>query len=70
MPFTQLQANGLANITSIVHCIEVLPYLGLLYVLTLQYGILGMAWAWLLRIIIDTMIFFVFSKRLLGKSNE
>lgn len=59
VPFTQLQAKGLSKITALVHCIEALPYLIILYFLINIYGITGAALAWLVRVFLDTIIMFV-----------
>lgn len=63
MPFTSLQAKGLSKLTALVHCYEVIPYLVILYALTMKYGLIGMATAWTSRIIADTLIFLYFDKR-------
>ncbi len=55
-PFTHLQAKGQSRVTALIHAGELLPYLGLLYVLTLNFGIVGTAVAWTLRSLIDYLL--------------
>lgn len=53
IPFTALQALGRARIVALLHMAELLPY-GLVLVLAVSwFGIVGAAWAWLLRSAID-----------------
>lgn len=59
VPFNRLQARGYSYQTAMVHCIELLPYIALLIYLTKQYGIIGVAVAWMVRIIVDTTIFLI-----------
>lgn len=63
VPFTQLQAKGLSKITALVLMCEVLPYLLALYWLTKNYGLIGAASAWTIRVIIDTFIFFALNQK-------
>lgn len=49
LPYTRLQGVGHSNITAAIHLAEVLPFLGLCYLLCAQYGVEGAAWAWTLR---------------------
>jgi O-antigen/teichoic acid export membrane protein len=53
IPFTALQACGLARSVALLHAGELLPY-GLVLVWSISYfGIEGAAWAWLLRGVAD-----------------
>lgn len=70
VPFTQLQAKGFSKVTALVHCAEALPYLIILYLLIENYGIIGAALAWSMRIFIDTGIFFILNKKFKGVKNE
>lgn len=53
IPQTALQALGKAKLTAAVHLAEILPFVGLLYLLTGWYGIAGTAIAWVLRTFVD-----------------
>ena len=55
VPFTMLQGRGRADLTAKLHLVELPLYLGLLYLLILQYGVVGAAWAWLIRIAADVI---------------
>ena len=57
VPFNNLQAKGFSKLTALVHCVEVVPYLIILFFFTYTYGMLGVALAWTLRITFDTLIF-------------
>jgi O-antigen/teichoic acid export membrane protein len=52
--FTLVQGVGRADITAKMHLAELVPYLGLLWVLTARYGITGAAAAWFVRAALDT----------------
>ncbi len=62
IPFANLQAKGQAKLIAILHCVETIPYLILLYILTSKYGLSGVAWSWTLRILADTLILLYFNK--------
>jgi O-antigen/teichoic acid export membrane protein len=62
IPFANLQAKGQAKLIAILHCVETIPYLILLYILTSKYGLIGVAWSWTLRILADTLILLYFNK--------
>ena len=53
LPYAGLQAAGRTDITGKLHLIEVLPYLGLLWLGLSTIGILGAALAWTARVIAD-----------------
>ena len=44
--FTLLQSQGRADLTGKLHIIEFLPFLALLWSLTLAFGVIGAAIAW------------------------
>lgn len=58
VPFANIQSNGGSKTTAILHLGEVLPYFLLLYYLIDQYGLIGAAWAWTIRMIIDFIFLF------------
>ena len=62
-PFTLLQAVGRANTTAKIHA-GVFPfYAVILWVWLHSYGLIGAAIAWLLRILIDTILMFIYAIR-------
>ena len=63
-PFAAIQAKGAAKTTAYVHLLEVIPYLAILYVFINFWGVIGVALAWTLRVIVDSLIlFFIFNIR-------
>lgn len=52
-PFAAIQAKGEAKITAYIHAIEIIPYLIILYIFINLFGVIGVAIAWTLRVIID-----------------
>lgn len=55
-PFTLIQAIGLAKVTAIVHLVEIIPYLIILWFLINNYGIIGAAIAWSVRMFFDFIV--------------
>lgn len=67
IPFTLIQSAGAARLTAQAHCIELPFFLAALWWLTLTYGTLGAALAWLLRMVLDTLLMFTLCSPLLGR---
>jgi O-antigen/teichoic acid export membrane protein len=63
VPFAMLQGRARADLTAKIHLVEAPIYFAVLYVLVAQYGAIGAAWAWLLRITADMVVMFVFCHR-------
>lgn len=53
-PLTLLQADGRVRLTSLLHLVEFLIYTPVLIWLILNYGAIGAAYAWLVRVLIDS----------------
>lgn len=66
-PYTFIQALGYSKPTGLVHLIELPMYCGLVYFLTLQYGIVGTALAWLARVLIDMVIMWWIAAQYISK---
>jgi O-antigen/teichoic acid export membrane protein len=64
--FAKVQGAGRSDWTAKLHLLELLPYLGLLWIMLHYFGIAGAAFAWFIRAAIDTfgLVFFV------GKINQ
>lgn len=58
IPFGMIQANGRPDLTAKLHLLELPVYLLVLWGLVNNYGIVGAAVAWLLRVTFDTLILF------------
>lgn len=68
VPFTLIQGAGSARLTATIHALE-LPFLILiLWWLTNTFGVYGAAIAWLIRMLVDTILMFWASAPLLGRS--
>lgn len=63
IPYTVIQAAGHSRVTALLHLAEILPYLGVLYLLIEKYGAMGAAWAWSLRVTIDCVALILLSRR-------
>lgn len=68
VPFTLIQSVGAARLTALTHFIELPFFLAALWWLTSSYGALGAAFAWLLRMVFDTLLMFTLCCPLLGRS--
>lgn len=64
IPFSKIQAIGKAHITASLHMLELVPYLLMLYYLTVNYALTGTAIAWSLRVIVDFFALFYLSRKL------
>lgn len=56
IPFTALQAVGRVRAVALLHCAELMPYAALVFFAISWLGIVGAAWAWLLRSIVDYIV--------------
>ncbi len=67
IPFTVIQSLGKAKYTAFLHCLEVAPYLALLYFLVNSYGVLGAAYAWTIRVFVDCLLLILVSRKCIAK---
>ncbi|MDO2453911.1 flippase [Enterobacter asburiae] len=63
IPYVSLQALGKAKTTAALHLIELIPYLSLLSILTVKFGIIGTAIAWSVRTLCDLILLVILSGR-------
>lgn len=56
IPFSKIQAKGSSKVTALLHLSELLPYFLLFYICINMFGILGAAYAWTTRVIIDFIV--------------
>jgi O-antigen/teichoic acid export membrane protein len=56
VPYTCLQGIGRPDIPARFHILELLIYVPLLIVLVQRFGIIGAAYAWLIRVLIDAVL--------------
>lgn len=64
IPYTNIQSLGYSKVTVLIHCLEVVPYFFIFYLLIEKYGVIGAAIAWSLRTSCDFIILFFVSKRI------
>lgn len=55
-PYTLLHARGRPKITAIFHLVELVLYFALLIVLLHYFGLMGAAYAWVLRVTLDLVL--------------
>ena len=71
VPYTAIQAMGRPDITAKIHMTELPLYLGLIWFLVLKMGITGAALAWLIRVVIDTIVLNMLAQRMMpGKHGQ
>lgn len=62
IPFAIIQSKGKPKITAFIHCSEIIPYLIALYFGIKEFGIIGAAYVWTIRVIIDYFLLMFFSR--------
>lgn len=67
IPFATIQSVGKAKLTALLHCIEVIPYLITLYYCVHTYGLIGAAYAWSLRVIVDCILLIIISNKCVSR---
>jgi O-antigen/teichoic acid export membrane protein len=65
VPFGLLQSAGRPDLTAKLHVAELPFYLLILWWLLNAYGIVGVAIAWVLRVVVDTIVLFIMANKLL-----
>ncbi|MBC8441180.1 MAG: flippase [Deltaproteobacteria bacterium] len=70
VPYALIQGAGRPDITAKIHLIEIPFYIGVLFLLTNEYGIKGASIAWTGRLAVDSAIMFYIAMKMLGKKNE
>jgi O-antigen/teichoic acid export membrane protein len=66
VPYTLLHAKGNPRLTAIFHMAELLLYLGVLWVLSSRFGLVGAALAWVARVALDWLLLQIAVRRLYG----
>jgi O-antigen/teichoic acid export membrane protein len=66
VPYTLIQSAGQARTTALIHLAEFPFFVLALWLLIDQYGALGAALAWLLRMLLDTLLMFIAGARFVG----
>lgn len=63
--YNWIQASGRARVTALFHVIELPIFFAAALLLVAHFGVLGMAWAWFIRIVLDAVLLFRYALRLL-----
>lgn len=66
IPYIHLQANNRPDLIAIFHLAELLPFLAILWVGLHEFGLIGAAWAWTLRVSADAALLFAVAGQLAG----
>lgn len=66
VPFALIQGFGRPDITAKVHLLELLMYVPLVWLLVKNLGIVGGALAWTIRVMLDSLLLFAASGRLMN----
>jgi O-antigen/teichoic acid export membrane protein len=69
VPFTAIQAADRADLSAKAHLVELPLYLLTLWFLVRHFGIEGVAFAWLLRVVLDYLLMFSIARRLFGREH-
>jgi O-antigen/teichoic acid export membrane protein len=70
VPFALIQGTGRADITGKLHLMELPFYMAAVWYLTVRYGIVGTAIAWLVRVTADCILLFVIADNVLGSRHR
>ena len=66
IPYSHLQATERPDLVAKFHAIELLPFLGVLWVGLHTFGLSGAAWAWTLRVAVDAVLLFAVAGKIPG----
>ena len=66
IPYNLVQASGRPDLTAKLHILELPFYIIILVWLLTDYGIVGAAIAWTVRVLVDAIFLFLFTKKILG----
>lgn len=58
LPYDRLQAQGRPDLVAKCHLAELVPYMAILFVSLLRWGVAGAAFAWALRVTVDCLLLF------------
>lgn len=56
LPFAYLQGHGKPKLTAQIHLVELPVYVVALYFSVVQWGVIGAAWVWTLRVLLDCLV--------------
>lgn len=64
VPFATLQARGRADVTALLHLIELPFYVGMIWLMASAFGAVGAAAAWLIRVVLDAIALQILARKL------
>lgn len=64
IPYSHLQAVGRPDIVAKYHAIELVPFIGVLWLGLHYFGLVGAAWAWTIRVAFDAALLFIAAGRI------
>jgi O-antigen/teichoic acid export membrane protein len=70
VPFAQIQGTGRPDLTARLHMIEFPVYLFILWRLIADFGIVGAAIAWTVRVAVDCLFLFVIARKIMPESSN
>lgn len=62
IPFAYIQGKGRSDITAKFHIAELVVYVPLIYIMAQRFGLVGVAVSWLLRVSLDAVLLFGYTK--------
>ncbi len=70
VPSSLIKAAGRPDLNAKLHLVELPFYLIALWYTTVHLGIVGAAWVWLIRVVIDTVVLFLIANSLLPEARQ
>lgn len=67
MPFIMIQSAGRPDLISKLYLFELIPYILSVWYAATNYGISGVAFVWMARVLIDTLIILIMSKKVVSQ---
>lgn len=68
--YNYIQSYGYAKITAVFHLLELPFYLVAIWIFAREFGIVGVAFAWVLRVFLDAFLLFGYAFKLLPKNQR
>jgi len=69
IPFTLIQGAGKAKVTALVHLAELPFFVLAIWWLLIEFGVIGAAFAWVLRLIVDTALMLYLASKISGEKS-
>lgn len=56
LPYSLLQGQGRPRVTALIHLVEIVPFIIVLWLLMHRFGLIGAAFAWTARVLVDCFL--------------